>query len=362
MSATRIASGTDAHREGLKGRALRALVRGLLALPLGLQVRLSGRGPVLLDGLVLDPSTQLVLALMARREQQPMHELDVEVARELRRGAASTFAPRGMRIGAVRDLEIAAPVPVPARLYAPVRGEGGLIVFLHGGGFVYGDLHTHDGLCRLLCERTAAMVLAVDYRLAPEHPFPAAVEDAHAALRWARAEAGSLGADERRIAVMGDSAGGNLAAVACQLAMQAGEPQPAAQVLIYPVTDFTTRRRSRELFGDGFFLTSESMDWFDELYLGGVEEHKSDPRASPLLAEDVSGLAPAIVATAGFDPLRDEGEAYAEALRRAGVRVLQRRFDGMIHGFASSAGVSPSAREAVLELAGATRALLAVAA
>jgi acetyl esterase len=363
MSAATQSTGTPQETPSRRVRVVRALARGLLALPPAALVRLSGRPAVRIDGLTLDPSIQFALTLMGRREEQPLETLGVEGARRRRRSAAGAFGPFGARIGAVRDLVIDTPVPLRARSYEPAGGgDGGLIVFLHGGGFVFGDLETHDGLCRLFCERTAAAVLAIDYRLAPEHPFPAAVEDAHAALRWARSEAGALGADERRIAIMGDSAGGNLAAVACQLARDAGEPQPAAQVLIYPVTDFSLHRRSRELFGEGFFLTASSMDWFDELYLGGAQERKSDPRASPLLADSLAGLAPAIVTTAGFDPLRDEGELYAQALREAGVRVLQRRCEGMIHGFASMAGVSSAAHDAVLELAGATRALLAVAA
>jgi acetyl esterase len=201
----------------------------------------------------------------------------------------------------------------------------------------------------------------VDYRLAPEHPFPAATEDAHAALGWARAHAAELGADPACVAVAGDSAGGNLAAVACQAARDAGEPQPVLQLLIYPVTRFGSRYPSRELFGDGFFLTNARMDWFDSHYLGDERASRDDPRASPLLAERFDGLAPAIVATAAFDPLRDEGEAYARALHDAGVPTLTRRFGGMIHGFVSAAGVSRDCREAVLELAGATRALLATA-
>jgi acetyl esterase len=200
-------------------------------------------------------------------------------------------------------------------------------------------------------------VLAVDYRLSPEHPFPAAVEDARAALRWAYVNAERLGADPSRIGVGGDSAGGNLAAVTSQLAANDGGPAPVLQLLIYPVTDFTIRRRSRELFGDGFLLTNAEMDWFEANYLGPGSPQASDPRASPLLATDLSGLAPAFVVTAAFDPLRDEGEAYARALQDAGTPATLRRFPGFIHGFINAAGVSRTARDAVVEIAGATRAM-----
>jgi acetyl esterase len=235
-------------------------------------------------------------------------------------------------------------------------------VFFHGGGFMYGDLDTHDGVCRLLCRHAGAHLLAIDYRLAPEHPFPAAVEDARAALRWASAHAQELGADPSRLGVAGDSAGGNLAAVASQLAARDGGPAPLLQLLIYPATDCTRRRRSRQLFGEGLFLTETHMDWFEASYLGSVGDAKGhDPRASPLLARDLSGLATALVVTAGLDPLRDEGEDYADALRAAGTPVVLRRFPGFIHGFIGAAGISRACRDAVIEIAGATRGMLASA-
>jgi acetyl esterase len=235
-------------------------------------------------------------------------------------------------------------------------------VFFHGGGFVFGDLDTHDGVCRLLCRHAGAHILAVDYRLAPENPFPAAVEDARAALDWAFANAGRLGADPCRIGVSGDSAGGNLAAVVSQLAARDGGPAPVLQLLIYPAMDSTGRHRSRELFADGFFLTKAHIEWFETHYLGADRARGLDPRVSPLLAEDLSGLPPTLVVTAAFDPLRDEGEAYAEALRAAGTPARVRRFPGLIHGFAAAAGVSRTCRDAVIEIAGATRTMFAVVA
>ena len=202
----------------------------------------------------------------------------------------------------------------------------------------------------MLCHHAGAHILSIDYRLAPEEPFPAAVEDARAALRWAHANAHELGADEHRIGVGGDSAGGNLAAVVSQLAARDGGPAPVLQLLIYPVTDFTGRRRSRDVFGEGFLLTSADMDGFERSYLGAATTQASDPRASPLLAESLSGLAPALVVTAGFDPLRDEGEDYAKALQAAGTPATLRRFPGFMHAFISSAGISSGCREVLVDL------------
>jgi acetyl esterase len=192
-------------------------------------------------------------------------------------------------------------------------------------------------------------VLAVDYRLAPEHRFPAAVDDALAAFRWAVREAEALCSDPARVAVAGDSAGANLAAVVSQLAVQAGGPRPAAQLLIYPATDLTTKRASFRLFSEGFYLTESDVDWYKCQY--APESQWSDPRASPMLAPDLRGLPPAVVVTAGFDVLRDEGEEYARRMQDAGVAVTLRRVTGQIHGFVNATGVSPSARREMGEVA-----------
>jgi acetyl esterase len=358
-----VASPALTVRERIEG----ALGRRLAALPPELQVRLSGKPPVVIDGDTLAPDTQLSLAVLERRGMPRPETQPVAVARAERRRLAAVYAGRPEPVGSVRDLEIDAGVRLRARHYAPAeprdRSETGrhpLLVYYHGGGFTYGDLDTHDGVCRLLCRHAGAHVLAIDYRPGPEHPFPAAVEDARGALRWACEHAHELGADESRVGVAGDSAGGNLAAVVSQLAVHDGGPAPALQLLIYPVTDFSRRTRSRELFGEGFLLTNEEMDWFETNYLGSVGgEASADPRASPLLAADLSGLAPAIVITASFDPLRDEGEAYARALEAAGTEVALRRFPGFIHAFINFAGVSRSARDAVVGTAGMTRAMFA---
>ena len=235
----------------------------------------------------------------------------------------------------VDDLSLPGPAgEIRARHYRPPGGgTAPLLVFYHGGGWVIGDLDTHDALCRLTCRDGGVHVLSIDYRLAPEHSAPAAVEDAYAAFKWAQEHAGELGAIPGRVAVGGDSAGGNLAAVVSQLARDEGGPAPVLQWLIYPRTDFTAQTRSMSLFARGFLLTRRDMDWFHAQYLRGSGVDPTDPRVSPLLAESLSGLAPALIAVAGFDPLRDEGEAYAAALRAAGTAVDLRYMGSLTHGF-----------------------------
>jgi acetyl esterase len=335
------------------------------ALPAQIQVRLSGKPPVQIEGETLAPEVQLMLAVLARRREPPLETLSPAAAREARRRLTAVYAGRPTPVASVADLEIDGDhgTALSARHYAPPEtgGPHPLLVYYHGGGFTYGDLDTHDGVCRILCRHGGAHVIAVDYRLAPEHPFPAAVEDARAALDWGFANATRLGADPTRIGVGGDSAGGNLAAVVSGLAARDGGPAPALQLLIYPVTDMTMRHRSRELFADGFLLTDAEMDWFEDNYLGRERTQAGDPRASPLVAEDLSGLPPAFVVTAAFDPLRDEGEAYAQALQQAGTPVTLRRFPGFIHGFVNAAGVSRTARDALVEIAGVTRGMFATA-
>lgn len=255
------------------------------------------------------------------------------------------------------------PVAIPgpagtmdARLYVPAEAgdPSPLLVYFHGGGWVIGGLDTHDDPCRFLAAHAGTRVLSVDYRLAPEHPFPAAAEDAFAAYEWATANTARLGADPGRIGVGGDSAGANLAAAACLTAREASLPLPAMQLLIYPVTETVGAARSRQTFGEGFLLTRADMDWFEAHYLPpGVD--RDDPRVALLEADDLAGLPAAYVATAGFDPLRDEGEAFAARLREAGVKVALRRHPGLIHTFLNLSAICPTARAAVLEAAGALR-------
>jgi acetyl esterase len=223
---------------------------------------------------------------------------------------------------------------------------------------VLGDLETADPTARKLANRSGAVVVSVDYRLAPEHPYPAGVEDSWAVLEWVATHGDELGADASRLAVGGDSAGGNLAAVMAQRAAAAGGPALRAQLLVYPVTDLRMTHPSIIENGEGYLLTSDSMRWFHDLYLGDGGD-AADPEASPLLADDVADVAPAIVVTAGFDPLRDEGDAYAERLDAAGVKVVHLRYEDMIHGFASMAKVTPRTNEMLTEVGEALRGMLA---
>jgi acetyl esterase len=235
-----------------------------------------------------------------------------------------------------RVTDTVAPGPagdIPVRVYVPTDEPGPrpALVFFHGGGWVIGSVETHDGTARHLALGSGATVVSVDYRLAPEHPFPAAVDDAVAAVRWVVEQAAELGVDPGRVAVGGDSAGGNLAAVVCQQLVAAGGPRLRFQLLVYPVTDGSMSHPSIEENAEGYFLTKDTMVWFVGHYLGSTDA--KDPYVSPLHAESLADLPPALVITAEFDPLRDEGEAYAAALREAGVEVEAVRYDGQIHGF-----------------------------
>ena len=328
------------------------LARALLHLPERLLSRLLRR-PVEVDGQRLAPDVQLLLLLERAVDRDPPNPAVQQVRSGLARGSAIA---RGRTVQPVSTRDLTAAGRLPARLYEPVglrRGRG-LLVFYHGGGWVVGTLDSHDNLCRYLALAGGVRVLSVDYRLAPEHPFPAAVEDAVAAFDWVVANAAVLGADPGLIGVGGDSAGGNLAVVVSQHAAAGGGGRPAYQLLIYPAVDFSRRRRSRELFSAGFYLTDERMTWFESHYLGSWTD-KADLRLSPLLAEDLSGMPPTYLVTAGFDPLRDEGEEFAKRLAAAGVPVQVRRQDALIHGFANMFNVSPSARAAVVEIAAALR-------
>jgi len=339
-----------------RDRVERRLARLLAGLSPAAQIRLSGRPQVELDGQRLEPEAQLLLSLREKLGQPVWDEtLSVERGRELtREDAALGAGPRSYPVGAVRELEVAG---VPARHYAPdeAGARAPLLVYYHGGGLVAGDLDTHDFPCRVLCRHAGAHVLSIGYRLAPEHRFPAWVEDALAAYDWARANAAALGADPRRVAVGGDSAGGTLATVVAQ--ERRGERAPALQLLIYPSVDISRLRGSHTLFASGFYLTAELIVWYLGHFLPAGED-PLDPRRSPLLAPQLGGLAPAIVVTSGFDPLRDEGEEYARRLEQAGTPVLARRFSGLFHGFINSGGVSPACLAALVEVAGMTRATL----
>ncbi|MDO8391603.1 MAG: alpha/beta hydrolase [Actinomycetota bacterium] len=277
----------------------------------------------------LHPHAATLLELMASLGDPALVDTTPEAARALR---ASRLRPSLAPIHEVRDLDAGG---VRARLYRPDDRDGlGLLVYFHGGGWVLGDLDGHDDVCRRLANGSGHAVLSVDYRLAPEYPFPAGLEDALAATRWAYANATSLGCRADLLAVGGDSAGGNLAAVVAQLA-----PVPLVyQLLLYPVTDCTRAHASYDENATGYFLTRDSMVWFIDHYLGTATS-PADPRVSPLFAADhvLAGTPPALVVTAEFDPLRDEGVAYARRLEANGVATSLVHFHGMIHGFVSLA-------------------------
>ncbi|KOV80547.1 alpha/beta hydrolase [Nocardia sp. NRRL S-836] len=337
----------------IQARVMAGALRFAFGLPSPVRRLITGPR-IRLDGQDLHPDAQLLLRLQQlsgtgwRTRTASESRLDLELSTKLVSG------PRITGVGA-RDLTIG---EFAGRLYTPhgLAPGSALLIFYHGGGWVTGSLESHDNLCRFLAREAGVRVLAADYRLAPEYPFPAAADDAAEVLRYAVTKAADLGIDPRRIALGGDSAGGNLAAVTAHGA----EVDLAFLLLLYPGVDASVRRRSRELFGNGFFLTDEKMDWFlDQYSAGGRDRH--DPRLSIMLAEDLSGLPPTYIATAGYDPLRDEGEAFAERLAAEGVPVVLRRHEGLFHGFANVLGVGGIFREAVSEAVGALRTGLALA-
>lgn len=341
-------------------RAQRAAFTTLLSLPPALRRRIAGR-PKVVDGQRLDPDLQVGLAVLGRIGGPELDELPVPRARQALAAESWMFGGEAPAVASSRDVTIAH--GVTARLHmppTPARGPSGPIpalVYLHGGGWTLGSASTHDVLARRLCAGAEVAVLNVDYRLAPEHPFPAAVDDSLAAFRWLHEHAGELGIDPDRIAVGGDSAGSNLAAVVSQLTRDEGTPMPAFQLLLVPATDFSRTYRSAELFAKGYFLTAANMDWYEAHYLDGAD--RSDPRASPLLAESLADLPPAYVAVAGWDPLRDEGIAYAEALRAAGVPVTVRVHEDAVHPFINI-GATELGRRCQAETIGALRTGLGV--
>ncbi len=333
----------------------------ICGLPRGVQRRLFGAPPQV-EGQTLasDIHALVQIAKLARGEGLSEGAAVEEARVERRREAEVVGGQVPIPMARVEQVEIPGPGgTMGGRLYVPTEpAPSALLVYYHGGGWVIGDLETHDRPCRFLAHHAGVQVLAVDYRLAPEHPFPAAPEDAFAAYRWASANAARFGVEPARIGVGGDSAGANLAAVACLLARDEGASQPAMQLLIYPVTDCTQELPSRRTFREGFLLTRRDMDWFEDAYLP-PGANRGDPRVSPLQADDLGGLPPAYLATAGFDPLRDEGEAYALKMREAGVRVALRRHPGLVHTYANLTSICPSARAAMLESAAVLRTGLA---
>ena len=298
---------------------------------------------------MLDPQAQALIDLIAERGIPPTHTLTPADARTFYRERRSFSQPAPRTMAEVRDLAAPGPLgPIPLRLYRPagLASPAPTLVYFHGGGWVIGDLDTHDVLCRQLADEAGCVVVAVDYRMGPEHRFPAAPDDCLAATRWLQAQAGALGLDATRFAVGGDSAGGNLAAVVCLAWRDAGEAVPLAfQLLIYPATDMRASAPSHTSNGQGYVLTSDTIAYFQRHYLG--RDQLTDWRASPLLHGNLAGLPPALVLTAGFDPLRDEGRQYADALSAAGSTAQYVCFERQIHGFITMGRVIAEANTAV---------------
>jgi acetyl esterase len=326
-------------------RFQRSVAKTVLGLPRPLLRGFAGPARRSPEGFELDLQLQGVLRLMVLRNEPEMHEGGVARARRaLERSGPLLARPVHDVSGEDRDVP-GASTARRARIYRPHETQGLLpaLIYFHGGGFALGSIASHDGVCREIASTARIIVVSVDYRLAPEHPFPAGVEDAVAATRWLLADGASLGVDSRALAVGGDSAGGNLAAVVA-LSLRGEERQPSFQLLFYPAIDFTLSEPSHLYFGKGFLLTAASIAWFKQQYLpsGGLEK---DPRASPIFANDLSSLPPALVITAGFDPLRDEGRAYARRLQASGVNVESVCSQGAVHGFMQmTGGVDESAR------------------
>ena len=302
----------------------------------------------------LDPQVQALLDTIDQRRAPPTYGVSVETARNQLRELFSIADPEP--VGEVRDFEIPGPEePIPVRLYAPEEGGQDLPVFItfHGGGWVLGEFETHDPFCRALANAVGCLVVSVDYRLAPEHPFPAAVEDCYGAVEWVAEYAEDIGGDSEKLAVGGDSAGGNLTAAVTLLTRDHDGPDLCHQSLIYPAVNSPALQSfdSYEENGEGYFLEYESMEWFYERYIQRDIDQRNE-YAAPLLARDLSGLPPATVITAGFDPLRDEGIEYAARLEEADGSVEHTHFEDMIHGFVSMKGVidrSEDGIEAVAE-------------
>jgi len=300
----------------------------------------------------LDPEARALLETMDG-QIVPIETLDPVEARNSRVEPMKLLAGAPEALGRVEELSIPRlGGDVPVRIYADQRGgTRHALVYFHGGGFVFGNLDTHDAVCRALAKESDAIVISVDYRLSPEHKFPAALQDAHVATNWIADNAERLGIDAHRIAIGGDSAGGNLATVTALRCRDAGGPALALQVLLYPVTDCSSFETvSHREFGEDYALTRAAMKWFTGHYLSSADL-ASNPEVSPLLASDLRRLPPALVITAEFDPLRDEGETYAHRLQQAGVPVTLSRYPGMIHGFVSMRGVLAGGRQAIREVA-----------
>ena len=306
-----------------------------------------------LNGHAMDPKAQLV-GQFSQSIRVPGQVPTPEEGRAQTRRMVELMDAPGPTTVATEDRTIPGPAgDLPVRIYTPAGGSGRplpVLCFLHGGGWVQGDLETHHHACLKLVDRAGCLIMAVDYRLAPEHKFPAAVEDCLAAYRWLTRNAAEIGGDPARVGVGGDSAGGNLAAVVSQQTAAAGEQAPACQVLIYPATDFTMSTPSHNELREAYIIPRDRMDWYAAQYLNDPSE-MTDLRVSPLLAEDLSGQPPTLMLTGGFDPLRDEGRQYADRLSAAGIPVTRLDYDGQIHAFVILTAVIPEGDRALSQIA-----------
>lgn len=327
-------------------------------LPASAQVRLARLMGYKHDYDGLDPHVRLLLAVRQLEGDNALVTKDSARSRRRFKAEMASIVTRPTPVTAVKDFSIEGPAgKIPLRHYQPEQGQGApLLVFYHGGGFVVGDLDTHDEACRLLCQHGAMQVLSVDYRLAPENPAPAAVEDSIAALKWAKANAASLGADPQKIAVGGDSAGGNLAAVVSQQTKQS-DAVPAAQLLIYPVVDLVNEYESRKTLIQGLFLSDLEIAEANAAYVGTSELDLQNPLVTPLLG-DLSDLPPAFIVTAEFDALRDEGEVYAQRMLDSGSHAVLKRTQGQGHGFINVTPINRAAKQETINMAKDFRQLL----
>ena len=302
----------------------------------------------------LDPQASAVIRYLAQLGHPSLEKVSASEARRLYRETRAALRPPAPALPVVGDLNAEGTAgSIPLRLYRPSNGVLPALIYFHGGGWVLGDLDTHDAVCRQLAVQAGVVVIAVDYSLAPEHPFPAAVDDCYSATAWIASNAVALGIDNRRLAVGGDSAGGGLAAVMTLMARRGG-PALTCQILVYPVTDLRAESESYSKYADGYLLTRNMMRWYIAQYAPTPDDVR-DWRASPLLAPSVDGVPPALVITAGLDPLRDEGEAYARRLEEAGVAVDYMCLGGMVHGFLTMGGKIDTANRAVSHIASALR-------
>ena len=323
----------------------RVALRFILGLPKRLLRRIAGPITRNARGDTLDLQTQALLSVSLRLKIPRLHTLPIAQARQQTVADTALIGIDPPPMASIHTLRLPG-TDLAMRHYDPgdLPAAAPLLLFAHGGGFVVGDLDSHDLSCRLFARDARCHVLAVDYRCAPEHPFPAATDDMLAAWRWVQRHADQLGADPKRVVIGGDSAGGNLATVTCLRARDAGEPVPLGQLLIYPGVDLTCAMASHTEFARGFFLEDDMIAFFMQHYLGDADP--THPDASPWFAESVAGLPPAVVVTCGFDPLRDEGEAWAGRLRDAGVPVTLRCESGLVHSFMNMDGVIEAAAAA----------------